>query len=247
MIHSMTALCAILLAPNAPAPSPAAIRGDYVEARTADVYTGPCFSNSEVFSSGNYAVAAWKVSEGSWNGVDLRGLSVAAALKGSTTFSEDQPELARAILIVDAQASPAQREALVAFAKAMGGARLNHLVDVRSSVINVTVERHGATAKGDASGHQHAMPTSHRASFWAPGLAEIVTRPLDDRDHLCGNETVAYPPLAQGVTVQPAYTLNHSFRGEGLGVRWDDPNCRSSFVGEFSFPANGAIALNASE
>ena len=36
------------------------IRGDYVEARTADVFTGPCFSNAEVFIYGNHAVLAWK-------------------------------------------------------------------------------------------------------------------------------------------------------------------------------------------
>jgi len=32
---------------------------------------------------------AWKVTEGSWGGVKLDGLSVAAAVLGSTTFSED--------------------------------------------------------------------------------------------------------------------------------------------------------------
>ena len=32
------------------------IHGQYVEARTADIYTGPCFSNSEVELTGNLAV-----------------------------------------------------------------------------------------------------------------------------------------------------------------------------------------------
>ncbi len=72
----------------------AGIRGDYVEARTADVFTGPCFSNAEVFIYGNHAVMAWKVTEGSWKGVDLSGLCVAAAVNGTTTFSEDKPEKA---------------------------------------------------------------------------------------------------------------------------------------------------------
>ena len=73
----------------------AGIRGDYVEARTADVFTGPCFSNAEVFIYGNHAVMAWKVTEGSWKGVDLRGLCVAAAVNGTTTFSEDSPKRRR--------------------------------------------------------------------------------------------------------------------------------------------------------
>ena len=58
----------------APAAAGAAeIRGDYVEARNADVFTGPCFSNAEVFIYGKQAVLAWKVREGSWKGVDLAG------------------------------------------------------------------------------------------------------------------------------------------------------------------------------
>ena len=36
-------------------------------------------------------------------GVDLSGLCVAAAVDGTTTFSEDQPEKAESVLIVDAQ------------------------------------------------------------------------------------------------------------------------------------------------
>ena len=79
-----------------------------------------------------------------------------------------------------------------------------------------------------------ACRTSPRASFWAANLAQIITRPLDDRDHFCGNEVVAYEPLSNAVKAAPAYTLGHQFKGEGLDTRWDDPNCRSSFVGRFA-------------
>src|SRR5271154_2939937 len=96
--------CICVLAGSATTANAAGIRGDYVEARTADVFTGPCFSNAEVFIYGNHAVMAWKVTEGSWNGVDLRGLCVAAAVDGTTTFTEDQPEKAESVLMVDAKA-----------------------------------------------------------------------------------------------------------------------------------------------
>src|SRR3954449_592272 len=119
--------CLVLGAP--PASTDASrVKGDYVEARTADVYTGPCFSNAEVFITGHQAVMAWKVTEGSWRGVDLGGLSVAAAVLGTTTFSEDDAKAAKSVLIVDKQASPAQRDALVAMAKELAGDRLNNVV-----------------------------------------------------------------------------------------------------------------------
>jgi hypothetical protein len=212
----------------------AGIRGDYVEARTADVFTGPCFSNAEVFIYGNRAVMAWKVTEGSWNGVDLGGLCVAAAVDGTTTFTEDQPEKADSVLIVDARADGRQREALIAMARELGGARLSRIAKVTSARMSLKLEEHSRTETDAAHHALHNMPDSPRASFWAAGLAKIVTRPLDDRDHACGNEVIAYPPLSKGVTAQPAYTLGHTFKGEGLQANWEDPNCRSSFVGHFA-------------
>jgi hypothetical protein len=46
----------------------AEISGEYLEARTCDVYTGPCFANGEVGIAGKEAVMAWKVDEGKWAG-----------------------------------------------------------------------------------------------------------------------------------------------------------------------------------
>jgi hypothetical protein len=233
MRTTVSALCVALLSLAAGAASAAGIRGDYVEARTADVFTGPCFSNAEVFIYGNRAVMAWKVTEGSWKGVDLRGLCVAAAVNGTTTFSQDQPEKATAVLILDSSADSRQREALADMAKTLGGARLSHIAAVTSARMSLKLEDH-ASAAGELAHATHGMPQSPHASFWAAGVAQVVTRPLDERDHACGNEVIAYPPLSKAVSAQPAFTLGHAFKGQGLDARWDDPNCRSSFVGHFA-------------
>lgn len=234
MLRSLAALLGALVVAGSSVAGAAGIRGEYIEARTADVYTGPCFSNAEVLIYGNQAVVAWKVTEGSFNGVDLSGLSIAAAVRGTTTFSEDKPAEARSVLIVDEKANDKQRKALVAMAKELGGERLAHVVDVKTSRISFKIEAHSVADTAVGVHSQHAMPHAPRASFWAPGLAQILTRPLDDRDHLCGNEVVAYPPLSKGTEVLPAYTLGHEFKGKGLNSSWDDPNCRSSFVGRFA-------------
>jgi hypothetical protein len=233
MRTSLSALSLLLIGFGVATASAAEIRGDYIEARTADVFTGPCFSNAEVFIDGNRAVMAWKVTEGSWSGVDLSGLCVAAAVDGTTTFSQDQPERARSVVIVDARADNRQREALLDMAKKLGGARLSRIAKVTSAHMSLKLEEH-ARPDAEAAHATHGMPYSPRASFWAAGLAKIVTRPLDERDHACGNEVIAYPPLSQGVSAQPAYTLGHTFKGQGLDGSWEDPNCRSSFVGHFA-------------
>ena len=233
MRNSLAALCGTLLILSTSVANATGLQGDYVEARTADVFTGPCISNSEVFISGSQAVMAWKVSQGAWQGTDVSGLCVAAALRGTTTFSEDQPEKALAVLIVDEKATAAQREALIKMAQELGGARLRNVVAIKTARMSLKLENHGVS-EADAGRSAHGMPHAPRASFWAAGLAQIVTRPLDENDHFCGNEVIAYPPLSQGVKALPAYTLGHEFKGEELNTRWNDPNCRSSFVGHFS-------------
>src|SRR5580700_606918 len=99
------------------------IRGDYIETRSADVYTGQCFANGEVNLVGDEAILAWRVQSGSWDAVRLDGLTVAAAVHANATLGDPyaNPYPARAVLLVDDQASPAQRLALVAFARQMGG------------------------------------------------------------------------------------------------------------------------------
>ncbi len=61
------AICLFLISASA-VPGSAALKGDYIEARSADVYTGPCFANSEVGLTGQEAILAWKVQEGDWKG-----------------------------------------------------------------------------------------------------------------------------------------------------------------------------------
>ena len=45
------------------------VTGQYVEARTAEIFTGGCVMGSEAETMGRQAVLAWKVDRGSVNGV----------------------------------------------------------------------------------------------------------------------------------------------------------------------------------
>src|SRR5437016_5200196 len=62
------------------------ISGSYVETRSAEVFAGPCMANSEMNLVGDEAILAWHVSQGSWQGVPLDGLGVAAAVKAKSTI-----------------------------------------------------------------------------------------------------------------------------------------------------------------
>src|SRR5436853_615445 len=93
------------------------ITGDYIESRSADVYVAQCFANGEVGLVGDQALLAWHVRDGSWNGQKLDGLTVIAAVKANATLGDPyaDPYPAKSVMLVDEQATPAQREALVAF------------------------------------------------------------------------------------------------------------------------------------
>src|SRR5450755_2172596 len=135
-------VCTVILVISASADAQQ-IRGDYVETRSADVYTGQCFANGEVNLVGDEAILAWHVQSGSWNGVSLDGLTVAAAVRAHGTLGDpyENPYPAHAVLIVDEQANPQQRAALVAFAQQMAGELLRNVERVVSAPVELAVSR----------------------------------------------------------------------------------------------------------
>ena len=54
------------------ADSSSTITGDYVEARTVEVFTGGCIMNMDGESGGREAVMAWRVNQGAYEGVCAR-------------------------------------------------------------------------------------------------------------------------------------------------------------------------------
>src|SRR5260370_42556919 len=63
------------------APSSAAgIKGQYIDARTCDTWTGPCFANAELNLAGTNPVLSWKLERGAFDQVNLAGLGVLAVL-----------------------------------------------------------------------------------------------------------------------------------------------------------------------
>src|SRR5687768_3462017 len=118
--------CLLVVAPVAAG----GITGQYVEARTCDVWAGACFTNSEMNLTGKHAVIAWKIDKGSHDNVALDGLSVVAVIEASDTLGQTQAGPSKAVLLLDAKATPAQREALINVAKKLGGDLTKNVVHV---------------------------------------------------------------------------------------------------------------------
>ncbi len=213
------AMLAIPMIASAGQGASAAISGDYAEFRNADVYTGPCFANAEMNLTGDNAVLAWHVRDGSWSGVSIAGLSVVAVVRASSTLGDPytNPLPAKAVFMLDARASDAQRAALVQFAQAQASGLLNDVVALQSVPISFSIAQHGYT------------------TVQAGNVVRLATRTLRSTDELCHNEEVYYPPLAAHLEhSMPVVAQASSYSGNQLGVTWNDSGRRSSFVGSFA-------------
>jgi hypothetical protein len=222
MMRSL-AIAAAVLVTGAVRPAAAEISGDYLEARTCAVYTGPCFANSEVGLTGHQALMAWNIHEGDQDGVDLSGLSVVLSVRASDSLAigggmDVNPDPIKSVVLVDSRATAQQQAALVSFVTRHAGRMAGEIVRVESTPIDMKVD--------------HADMIGELA---AGKVANLRTRKLADGDCVCTNEEVYYPPLAQVENSAPAFTLEGGYSGRGLGSQWSIPDSRSAFLATFNY------------
>ena len=214
-------LTSVLLLVSAETSFAETITGEYLEARTCDVYTGPCFANAEMALAGKEAVLAWKIEKGTWKDVTIDGLGVALVVKAEGTLGSDgvfpmKPGKTAAVIIVDEDASIEQRDALVAFVKSNAKDLTKNVLKVVSAPIKL--ENDHLEGKG---------------VFSAGKLASIETRKMKKNDCVCTNELIYYQPLTKVENFLPAYTLSQSYQGDSLNNKWTNNNTRSAFLATF--------------
>ena len=200
------------------------ISGDYIETRSADVYTGQCFANGEVNLVGNEAIMGWRVEKGSWDGVKLDGLSAVAVVRAKATLGDPyaDPYPAKSVLVIDDQASPQQQAALEKFVHHMTGKLTDNVEKTISAPIDLAVVRN------------HADAHHGTALLRAGNFVTVQTRALNEHDHICGNEETFYPPLTQTTHAMPVVAMRDEYRGPALDDKWSLSGKRSAFIGSFS-------------
>jgi hypothetical protein len=221
MKHAWTLAAALLLgASPAVAADRAPIVGDYVEARTAEVFAGGCIMNSEAETMGRQAIMAWKITAGSFEGVALDGLTVAAAVAGDRNLGMremggEEPTAVKAIITVDPRATPVQRNALVRFVRAMSRGLITEIVRVDTAPIRFATSQNYVEVSVPESIHL----TVNKEMKHDPSCGAMQWfKPFSTLDH-----------SAMGVAEA------HSFSGSGLGTKWSAPDKRSAFFGTFAY------------
>ena len=220
-MRALTVLAAILVSPFVTNLSAAEISGQYLEARSCSVYTGPCFANAEMGQAGKEALLAWKVDRGGWNGVSLDGLGVALVVSAQNTLGYDgvfamTPGKTQSVVLVDEKATQPQRDALIAFVKETAPELAANVVGVEEAPISLTNDH-----------------LEGRGVFRAGDVAKIETRGMAKGDCVCANEVIFYEPLIEVENTSPAFANVVSFNGSGLGKTWTSRDERSAFLATF--------------
>jgi len=195
------------------------IRGVYVEARTCQVYTGPCFANSEVELAGKNAVMSWRIDAGQRQGVDLQGLSVAVVVKASHTLGFRglaDAKTKKCVILVDKRADTEQSQALREFALVQTGIATNDVLAVQRSSIEIQFD-----------------PSKLTAALEVGETIKIKARKARPEDCICSNESAYYPPLTELKSCVPGVTIEGEVTARPLSIRWWIPDSRTAYLGVF--------------
>jgi hypothetical protein len=198
-----------------------AISGEYVEARTAEVFAGGCIMSSEAETIGRQAVMAWRIDTGAYNGVALDGLSVVAAVNGDRNLGireigGEAPSYVKAAVYVDERATPAQRDALVRLARTLSRGLISEVVQVTAAPIR--------------------FDSTPGAVTVTAGEATLAVQKRLQHNPGCG-AMKWFTPFSVVDDAALGMTDANSFSSKVLGTKWSDPNRKSAFFGTFHYEA----------
>jgi len=149
-----------------------------------------------------------------------RRLSVIAVVRTDATLGDQhyQPCSGKAVLIVDARPTPGNASRWPIWPAPCPAKLVSKCRDQDGK----HRRQHGTCTKSGCS------------SVKAGNLVEITTRCFGDKDHVCGNEDLFYPPLTDVANAYPAFTELAAFKGSGLNLTWESTGQRSAFLGTFA-------------
>jgi len=211
----MAGACGVLmsLAGTVQAQDKNSLRGDYIEARSASVYAGPCHYSNEVVTEGRNATMAWRFASGSWNGVDLSGLSAVAVVMADDNLAQDE-KTRRSVLYLDARANALQTAALRDLFAQKFAAILGKVTATRAVATQVSNDGLNFSVR---AGQAVSLDVNRYAC-----------------NHCTQDAQIWYQPLAAAENVLVGKTVKTMFRDAALERSWNDAQeANSAFVGTF--------------
>lgn len=203
---------------NAVAEITTTVTGDYVEARSNHVYTCACLAGSEQSGgAGRQAILAWSIREGSYRGIALAGVKVAAVVVGDSILTrEDAPR--KSVIYVDGSASAEQQLSVLELFGSQYGKLLGEVVAVQR--VPITFQREGKRVSVEVSEELRLVAGSAR---------------LPQDAHL-GSE-IQYEPFIPMAEAALGNTIYQEYKGPDLESQWSqtEPGI-TGYIGRFVLP-----------
>ena len=204
MRYSCGCLAILLVGFSAFAQQPKAIRGDYLETRSNQVYGCYCEWSGQAITAGREAILGWAFKTGEYRGVDLAGVKVAAVIVGQSSLSATTGPRQH-VLFLDPSTSKDQQQAAQAFLTEEYGVFLGQAVAVRVMPVEMRVN----------SGEVHLV---------AGDIVSVALRKARLPDDAMKGAQLWYDPFIKLTESTLATTLDSRYMGPEFDLTWDDTN-----------------------
>ena len=181
------------------------LTADYVEARTASVFAGPCHINGEIMTTGNDALLAWRFDNGARIMAD-----VSCQSNLLHTSAPRQSEI-----VIDGPSAAARDSALHAILS-QDSSTLGHVVSIRRAPISFQIKSGEFTVN-------------------SPAIGSLDIRALPDCDCCKQPNNVWFTPLAKLTRPMVGYTIIAQHTSNRAGDPWEREDENGAFFGAITY------------
>ena len=189
-------------------------RGSLLELHSCELFAGGCVVSSEATQGGRQMLQVWDFTGGSFNGTELKGLQLAVLQSSPDNLAAAGSKSGEAVVYLPQSATPAQRNALLAWLKS--SQKDFHPAKIETRIVPMQFTK---SEKG--------------YSFSAGETISVKTDSLESCPlGSCGDE-LWYKPRAATTAFTVAVNQSSQVAEPLLRLKWSDSGRRTVFLGRF--------------
>lgn len=198
--------------------------GRIVEVHAVEVYTGGCTASAQATMGGRSMLRVWSFEEGAQDGVELRGLQVAALQVADKNLAFADTQATSAVVYLPQKATDAQRAALVSWLKTANPEMASGPVVEKVAEIKY--------AQNEA-----------RISLNVGEQIAMKTREIQKCDAGACGESLWYKPRSKIAGYTVVVNESSSVNEPALSLVWKDNSAKSVFFGHFGADTKSEFRL----
>jgi hypothetical protein len=188
--------------------------GRIVEVHSVEVYTGGCTASAQATMGGRSMLRVWSFEEGAQEGVELKGLQIAALQVADKNLAFADTQATSAVVYLPRKATDAQRAALVGWLKA-----------ANPEIASAPMVEKIAEIKYEQKESRIALSVGEQIA--------LKTREVQKCDAGACGESLWYKPRSKTGCYTVVVNESSSVNEPALSLVWKDNSAKSVFLGQF--------------